>query len=252
MKGASLSELYGTINRGTLSQEVADRVQRLIEKQSLGIGSALPSENALADTFGVSRTVIREALKILKTKGLVTIQPGRGTVVSNPSRQAISDTLRLYMQINPKTGSFESLYEVREVLEGRIAELAAQRRTDDDLARLRSALSQMKQGRSEETKYIQADLAFHQSLARATHNELFELLLEPITRLLIEVIYLGRLEPTGVTSGIAAHERVLQCVEAGDAAGARKHMLDHVLDSKRRVEGLQAGSDGVGCGGPKS
>lgn len=240
-----ITELGGKISRRVLSQEVADRIQQLIEDQSLGLGTGLPSESNLAEEFGVSRTVIREALKILRTKGLITIWAGKGSVVTRPSRVYVVDAIRLFVKANPDTGSFDNLYEVRKVLECGTAELAALRRTEEDLEALRKAAQQMELKCHDAIEYTRADLAFHKGLARATHNELFLLLLEPITELLLRAILLGR-GSGGIDSGIKAHKAILRCVEERDAVGAKQLMLNHVKDSRHYARGelghRQAGS----------
>lgn len=230
------------VEKKTLSQQVAEQIQRMIEDQSFEQGANLPTETELAEAFGVSRTVIREALNTLKAKGLVSIQPGRGTVVSSVSRQYVEDTIRLYLRSNYNgIEVFERLYEVRALLECKIAELAALRRTEEQLDQLRAAMRDMKEGAGDDTLYTRADLVFHMCLAQATQNEFFPLLLKPFTESLIEVIYLGRREPGGVESGISAHEKIVRCVEEGDAEGARQAMMAHIEDSRRRIEAhLQA------------
>lgn len=209
----------------------------MIEDQSLEQGASLPAEAELAEAFGVSRTVIREALRVLKAKGLVSIQPGRGTMVLSVSRQYVEDTIRLYVRSNYEgTEVFERLYEIREVLECGIAELAAARRSEEQLNELKAAMHDMKEGAGDDTSYTRADLVFHMCLAHSTQNEFFSMLLKPFTESLIEVIYLGRREPGGVESGIAAHERIMRCVEEGDSAGARQMMMEHIQDSRRRIK----------------
>ncbi|MCR4425111.1 MAG: FadR family transcriptional regulator [Firmicutes bacterium] len=234
---AELDGMCGKLDRVTLSQEVADRIQRLIVDQSLEVGTMLPSENSLAQSFGVSRTVIREAFKVLKAKGLVDVQPGKGTVVRSPGRKSVSDTIKLYLTVKQggKPSHIEALYEIREVLECRIAELAAARRTPEDLCHLRDALERMKEQQEDAQGWTRADLEYHRLLARSTQNDLFLLLLQPIAELLGEVIYRGWTEPSGADQGIAAHEAILRAIEEQSPEEARRLMADHVEDSRQRV-----------------
>jgi GntR family transcriptional regulator, galactonate operon transcriptional repressor len=130
---------------------------------------------ALEQRFGVSRTVVREALRVLTAKGLVGARPRRGTFVAPRERWALldPDVLRWRFTEGLDAVFLDQLGEVRLTVEPTVARLAAMRRTDRDLAALEDALAAMRAAAGHGTaRHVEADLAFHHALLRATHNEL--------------------------------------------------------------------------------
>lgn len=179
---------------------------------------------ALEEEFGVSRTVVREALKVLAAKGLVDARPKRGTYVRPRSDWSLLDPDLLHWQFEGRADSdfLQNLTEVRSIVEPAGARLAALRRDDGDLAALRSALNQMACSVEDTEAVVAADLAFHRILLGAAHNELL--------RCMDVVIEAGRLTsraalPLGDWSGsIPAHQEVLDAVRASDPDRAEAAM----------------------------
>jgi len=149
-------------------------------------GRAVPGEilelDALADEFDVSRTAIREALKVLAGKGLIDARPKRGTFVRDRGAWNLidPDVLRWQFDAMADPHMLDKLAEIRTMIEPAAAELAARRRTDADLAELDAALAQMAveaqatPGQPDTEAIVEADLRFHRALLAATHNELVE------------------------------------------------------------------------------
>src|SRR5581483_2370929 len=136
---------FRKIERQRLSHQVADQVEEAIIGGRFKIGSRLPSEQALAGQFGVSRNVVREALKIVQERGLVQIVNGSGAYVAQPDSGATRDALGRYLRLVGTDSSFRSLYEVRKILEGANARLAAERAGASDLELLASCLQRMQE-----------------------------------------------------------------------------------------------------------
>jgi len=205
--------------------EVAGSLERAILAGELKAGERLPSERELSQQWGVSRSVVREALGRLASLGLVHSRHGSGTRVAAPTtRQVEVGFQRLLTRPDFRR---EHLAEVRLPLETTIARLAAQRRSDAHLARLAATQEVLGNARKKLAVHVQADLEFHALLAEATGNPLFALVLEPIQRLLIES---RRRTLDAYGSGLAHehHGKILAAVVARDADGAAQSMRLHL------------------------
>src|SRR5262245_33721079 len=186
------SELFKAVPReATLANRVTGRIETLIVEGRLHPGQRLPSERELADQFGVSRTVVREAVRGLVAKGLLEVRPGSGTLIRSPSAHAVSQSMTLFLRAGQPHLDHAKVHEIRRVLEVEIAGLAAERRTDADLARLDSILSEMATIHDNRDEFAQNDVAFHGALAAATHNELFSILLDSVVDVMLKARQMG-------------------------------------------------------------
>lgn len=212
----------------TLAQRVEQELERLILDSRLGAGDRLPSERELAAQFGVSRTVVREAVRALAARKLVDVNVGRGTVVRSPSAESAAESMKLLMLMQAGRAGVEKVSEVRHVIETEIAALAASRRTDEDLRTLIAILEETRQHLDAPEVYIKSDVEFHSALARATQNEMFVVVLDSVVEVMIEVRLLTLRVP-GITSlALSYHERILEAVQAGDPEAARAAMKAHM------------------------
>jgi GntR family transcriptional repressor for pyruvate dehydrogenase complex len=193
----------------------------------LKVGDQLPTERDLGVQFGVSRTAVREAIKALTQKGLVDVQPGRGTFVTNGASLGVRHSLDLVMRLGGKEG-VRHLVEVREIFEPEIAALAAARARAEHIAALREAVAAMDAALAESGTFIEADLDFHLTLAEATDNPLILTLIDPIVDMLREQrTQIFRVDG-GAQRGQSHHKRILEAVAAHDPAAARAAMQDHL------------------------
>jgi GntR family transcriptional repressor for pyruvate dehydrogenase complex len=227
---------FDKIERKRLPELVANQIEEAIIAAEYTVGSQLPSEQQLANQFGVSRNVVREAFKFLKERGLITIVNGSGAYVCQPSAEATSSALGRYIRLLGAHDSIEMLYEARRLLEGENARLAALRADDDDLQGLAACLQRMQEHGGSIERWSEADLDFHLGIARATHNPFLAVLLEPFVDQLRGVIAEGYLVPGAAERGLHAHVKVFNCIKANDAEGAYQAILEHLSDSEARVE----------------
>ncbi len=215
-----------TIHRSRLYEQVAQQIQELIVSSGWPGGSKMPGERELGERFGVSRTVIREALKALSERGLVAIHPGRGIFVADLSADALKEPMKLLFQ--RRNFSYENLVETRRVLEVEIAGLAAERALPEHTEKMREAIAEMDRTIGERESFINADHAFHVALADATQNPLLPMLIDSIGELVRETRRLV-VGVTGSTSrGQHYHRQLLDAVERHDAATARRTMGEHL------------------------
>ncbi len=200
----------------------------------LAPGDRLPPERELCERLGVSRTVVREALNMLEARGLVSIEHGRGAVVSGGSPGAVRDSLGLLLRVQPKT--LRELLEVRGILETEIAGLAAGRAGAGDVAEMRTQLDRMRDFIDTPEGYVDADVAFHALLARAARNDVLLAILEPAVDLLRASRQLSAARPGNALRALGEHGRIFERVEAGDADGARAEMHLHLVNTARDIE----------------
>lgn len=221
---------------GRLSERVLHEIERLIAEDYPQPGSRLPKEAELADRFHVSRIVIREAMKILEDRGLVEVRAGRGTLTVAPKPDRVKHLLlRLFRdQPIPTVEEMERLLELRQVLEETAASLAAVRASSEDLDEMEAALREMKEDGLDLDETIAADLRFHRALARAAHNRYFELVLDPLTEVVIQQIKLTNTYDTGLES----HREVFAEIRSHNPVGARqavRRLMKQTLQDCRKA-----------------
>ena len=225
-EGAPEGSLFEQVRREPrLSDKVAEMMLETILSRRLAVGDRLPSERELGEQFGVSRTVVREAVRALVAKGVIEVRSGSGLRVAAVDAAAVSESMSLFMRGGGI--EFEKVHEVRKVLEVHIAGLAADRAGDEDLRQLREVHERMKREAGDVAAAARDDLEFHRVIARATHNDLFLLLMDSIGTSLIDI----RRENLGSGAApetLAQHERILERIAAHDADGARAAMSAHL------------------------
>jgi DNA-binding FadR family transcriptional regulator len=205
--------------------QVAGQLEKAILSGELTPGETLPSERDLSARLGVSRSVVREALHRLASLGLVKAVHGSGTRVQPPEGKQVTAG---YRRLLSSPGyRLEHLAEVRVPLETAIAAAAATRRTDGHLAKLADTQKVLGNPRRSLEAHVQADMEFHATLAEATGNPLFQIVLAPIQELLIES-RLRTLGSYGAEVACRHHARILAAVEAGDAEAAAEAMREHL------------------------
>ena len=210
----------------------------MVVSSGLRPGERLPPERELVGRLGVSRTVVREALNLLEARGLISIEHGRGAVVSGGSTRAVRDTLGLLLRVRPK--ALWELLEIREILEVEISGLAAERAGEDDVRGMREQLDRMKSLIEAPEGYVDADVDFHTLLARSTRNEVLLTMLDPVVDLLRASREVSASRPGSARRALREHEEILDRVEAGDADGAREKMRVHLMNTARDIEAALA------------
>lgn len=232
------TDSFKPIERQRLSHLVADQIEEAIIQGRFKIGTRLPAEQALAEQFGVSRNVVREALKLVQARELVEIVNGSGAFVAQPDSGATRAALGRYLRFVGVDSSLKSLYEVRKILEGANARLAAARATPQDLQTLAACLERMQAHHGVMDQWVEADLEFHLAIADATQNPFLRAILEPLVSQLQEVIAEGYRVPGATETGFKAHQRILKAIRLRDPDAADRAVMHHLQDSEQRVLSL--------------
>ena len=154
------------VKRYSLSKQVADQLEKMIEDGVYAVGEKIPTEPELTEMFGVSRNTLREAVQSLTAAGILLVKQGDGTYVRSNNRFHANMSMK-YEQV-----SLHDIQEARNALEVTIAYLASQRRTQQDLAEVESALEMRQQMKETEKENTRTDLQFHMAIAQACHNRI--------------------------------------------------------------------------------
>ena len=216
-----------------LSEKVAQAVTEHILSERLPSQHKLPSERDLAEQFGVSRTVIREAMQALIARGVVESLSGRGLVVAARSGDAVRESMSLVVRSLGSLG-YGKVHDVRAALEPVIAGLAAERTSQEDIDQLEALCTELGAD-PEPARAAWIDVEFHRAMARATQNELFLVMLDSISDVLLEVRTRAFSSGDMIAYAHGAHREILDRVVARDAAGARAAMEAHIAESERRL-----------------
>ncbi len=224
--------------QGGLVVRVVNEIQRVIMSGQLEPGMKLLPERELADELGVSRTVIREAVRILVAKGLLETKPGVGTIVRQVTSDQIVEPLSLLLRTQEEGISIEHLHQVRRMLEVEIAGLAAVQATPDDIEELTGILDNMETVLDIPEAFVTVDADFHRGLAKTTHNPFLIILLDSIRDLMQEVRLLATRHPDLRQKVMPDHRKILERVAANDPEGARQAMEEHLEHARRFQEDL--------------
>jgi GntR family transcriptional repressor for pyruvate dehydrogenase complex len=217
----------------SLVEKVAIDLRDAIVTGSLTRGTRLPSERDLGVQFGVSRTVIREAVRSLAAQGLLTVTSGRGVEVAGVDANTVADSLRMFMK---GTASFDygQIHEVRDTLEVATAGYAAQRASAEAIAHLGHLCAEHEAdlARGDMPAASKVDFEFHRSLTAASDNELFVIVLDAVADVLHEVRERTYSKPGVGESGLSEHREILARVAAHDPEGARAAMAAHLAKAE--------------------
>ncbi|SDI33677.1 transcriptional regulator GlcC [Pseudomonas panipatensis] len=185
-------EQNGTQARARVADQVAERIERLIVDGVLKVGQALPSERRLVEKLGCSRSALREGLRILRGRGIIDTEQGRGSFVADLSRASDATPLMHLFASQPRT--LYDLLEVRALLEGESARLAALRATDADLILLKRRYEEMLLAQSETPaldprEHARRDHAFHRAISEASHNPVLVHTLQSLSELMLSTVF---------------------------------------------------------------
>jgi GntR family transcriptional repressor for pyruvate dehydrogenase complex len=213
------------LHRETLAEQAMASLMDFILKQGLKPGNVLPSEVTLASEFGVSRQVIREALKSLQGQGVIDIINGKGAVIRPIDSSALLVFFQRAVRLNRRT--IIDLIEVRKGIEIQISMLAAERRTPTELARMREIVAEMGRQIGVPEAYSELDLELHLAIASATHNAMMYHLITSLREVSKDTMLAGLRHRRGneqLARVQELHEMLLAELERGDAQAAGQVM----------------------------
>jgi GntR family transcriptional repressor for pyruvate dehydrogenase complex len=231
-------KMLKVIKKIRIHEEVVSQIHELIRQGKFRAGDQLPSERELAETFKVSRTSVREALRALETQGLTVSRTGMGNFVADlPVESLVAPLARLLIQ--EKT-ALADIFELRKVIEPHIAALAAERATKKDIERMKKILEKQNNAVGRGETGVEADAELHFAIGQATQNQALEKLVSG----LMEILSHSREESLQTSdrrrASIESHRKILFAIEEHDKTRAAAAMLHHIEQVEDNV--LSAGN----------
>ncbi len=223
------------MNEGRLADRAYTGIVRLINDDGLAIGDRLPSEARLAESFGMSRTIVREALARLASDGITEARVGAGSYV----KRRPSERLGTHMPMDALAKTLGT-YEVRFVLEAEAARLAAQRRSQHQLDAIERALAALRSALLSNAPAHDEDWLLHRAIAEATGNSaflpVFDHLQDEVMRILRAGVDISRSRPPEVIGAMMEeHDAIVDAIRARDADGAALAMRWHLSQGRKRL-----------------
>lgn len=231
--------VFRPLEKKRYSEQIADLIQDKILRDHLEAGTSLPSEKDLSLEFQVSRSVIREALRMLEVSGLVTIKkgPSGGIFVSNGYHKPITNSLNNLITSGDVT--IEHLFDVRLLIEPHIAMEAALNAKDEHIRKLTELIDDSSLHQDDPIRLKRNNLKFHLMVAKASGNPVLALLLESVIELLIKTT-LDFLDLSLERHFFLVHERIAHVIANGESEEAERLMREDILDTKEKIQGFRA------------
>jgi GntR family transcriptional regulator, transcriptional repressor for pyruvate dehydrogenase complex len=224
----------------TLGDQVTRAIVEHIQDNDLKPGDMLPAEMTLARQLGVSRPLIREAIRSLTALGVLTTANGKGTTICPVGSYGL--TTLLEWAVTVQGVSTLGVLQIREGLEVEAASLAAENRTDAEAAELDRLLAEMRAALANPDRYAALDLQFHLAIARSAHNGLLTAFTDALRHVAVQSMTAGgKIAAADEWAQIQRyHEDLVVAITARDVAGARNAMLEHFRSALQRVERASA------------
>jgi GntR family transcriptional repressor for pyruvate dehydrogenase complex len=210
-------------SRPRLYEQLVERLLDHIQAERLQAGDRLPPERELASQLAVSRASVSQALIALEVQGIIDVRHGDGAVILDVPPQQ-----QLLAALDARRNQLREVIEAREALEVQLAALAAQRRTDDDLAAIDDALDGMARDISRGGLGVTGDERFHAAVTAAAHSGLLADLMTKISELIRESRIESLSQPGRPEESLAGHRKVADAIRAGDPTAAAAAMGDHI------------------------
>lgn len=229
--------LVKPINRQKISSQIFVELQKYFNDANLQPGDRLPSERELAADLNVSRNSLREAFRVSEILGLIEIVPGSGTYIKKVHDETI---LPLAMALSIQNTSVEELMEIRLILECSVANLAAQRRDEQDLNQIEGTLKEMESSVKNIKNWVKADLLFHCLIAKAAKNSFLLRLYNTIMESMAESVDLA--VRNRITSDqraydtLAEHVRIYEQIKVQNGSLASAQMFSHLSGAIEEIK----------------
>ncbi len=223
----------GMETESRLSDRIADSILSMITvEQRFLPGSKLPNENILSEELNVSRTTLREAIRILATGGILEIRRGRGTFVREDFEPGRMEGMSSLTSAKVK---IRDLYEMRLIFEPEAAYYAAQRATEEELQRILILGAEIEESIHRKKDRTKVEQAFHKSIARATHNEFINRLMPVIYEGIDKGVQLSRALEEVEQATLTDHKMIMDFLKARNAQGAKDAMRIHILHAMEQL-----------------
>lgn len=220
-----------------ITQSLIQRFQEMIRNGVLTQGSRLPSERELAAHFGVARSSLRQALKVLEIMGILTQRVGDGTYLAKDSSAVLAVPMEFLFLLDDT--SVQELTELRLLMEPGLARLAAERATAEDMTLLRRSVHDLEVSRGDTAKLIAADLLFHRAIFTASKNRAASSVYQTIHRAMAKMILVTS-QMVELEHTLSFHKPIMLAIEKRDGERAATLMTEHLQDATALLAREQA------------
>lgn len=214
--------------RGTVVDDVIERITNVIIEEGLRPGDQLFTEHDLMAKLGVGRSSLREAIKTLCALGILEIKHGKGTFISSGSTSMLTRPLKWGLFLSGT--SVKEIIDSRGVIEVALARWAAERATDEDIVAIRQLLQKLEKNQDNRSKYVGYDLEFHMAIAKASKNEMLSTVLMTMQHILRTWMDATFSESRSTKHSMEMHNQIFAAIAAHDPDAAGKAMLIHTSD----------------------
>jgi len=221
-----LSAPMAPIDRAGITELVVQRIKELLERGELKAGSRLPPERELAEMLSISRPSLRTALKALSVMGIIRAKPGAGTYIADSIPEVFTEPMHFMTLIN--NTSVEELFEARRIIEAGLAELAAERATDADIAALNREIDGMRKAIGDPENFLKHDIRFHQAMARTANNKLMSGVMDTIAHLLYAIRRQTIARASDFDEAVVWHQKIVAAMQKHDGKRAKDMLSGHL------------------------
>lgn len=218
------------MEKQTLGEIAAQKLLNMIQEEGFTAGDKLPTEAELVELLGVGRNTVREALRVLMSRNIVTIRQGSGTFISD--KNGVSDDPLGFSMIEDRRKLTEDLIQIRVMLEPPIAALAAQNATAEDIAALQIILMELEECMARRQDYAEKDSQFHAQIAGCSHNLVMTNLVPVITNGVR--VFAGSVQETEYENTRQSHRRIFEAIRDRRPVDAQQAMYFHLMFNDNR------------------
>lgn len=229
---------YKPIKKEVMSDHVVSQLKTMIINKKVKIGDKLPNERELSQLFEVSRSTIREALRVLELQGLLN-RTNAGTFVQAEFSQIIEESIALEILLN--RAKFQDVQSARVMLEGELIRLASINYKDENLVNLQRYIERMEKSIKEKDKqsFIEADIAFHNEIAVAANNQVMLFLYQTIADLIFKLQQKAVFDEEILNVSLEYHKLIFQHFQNGNVEEAKNKLIEHLSDVETRLHRLE-------------
>lgn len=222
-----------------LTEQIEEQIIDYIAKEQIESGKRLPNEYILAEKFGVGRSTLREAVKLLVARGVLTVRHGSGTYVASPI--PLDDDPLGVRGIDDKISLAMDFVNVRLMLEPEIAAQAALNATEEDIKMLTELCDKLEEKILKDEPYIREDIEFHTFIAKCSKNRVVEQLIPIIDTAVL--LFVNVTHKTLITETIKTHRALTEAIRDHDSISAKTSMLMHIIHNRDKIKEIKEARD---------
>jgi GntR family transcriptional regulator, transcriptional repressor for pyruvate dehydrogenase complex len=219
---------FSNVKRSSTVELIVEDLINLIKQRSLKMGNRLPSERELCKIVGVSRPILREALKALQVMNIIDIKQGAGAYVKGLEPQEIVEHLDIVFHLD--SSLYRDLYEARRILESSVVRIAASLITDDEIRAIEENIKRAAEHIDDEEAFFQSDLELHEMILKASGNRVIPIFMQSINKLSLLIREKTNARPEIRHKTMRDHELILKALKSRDQDEAAKAMDQHIAN----------------------